>query len=244
MPVAHDAGMTTTRSHETATDLRAEWRDGVVAALTMLVGFVPFALVIGATVGAHGPVVARLASTPLVLGGSAQLAVLELLDDGGAMALVIGTGLAINARLLTYSASLAPEWAGASRRFRLVAAATIIDPTWALSRERAARGGSFEARRSFYAAMASVMVLGWTGLVSLGAAIGPAVDLAAMDVAVPLCLLVLVVPNLTTRPGAAGVAAAALVGWGATAAPAGSGVLLAALAGVLVAELVERQVPR
>jgi predicted branched-subunit amino acid permease len=228
--------MTTTA---TSNERAQEWRDGIVASLTLLVGFVPFALVIGATVGAHGPGLARMASTPLILGGSAQLAVLEVLDDGGSLLVVIGTGLAINARLLTYSASLAPEWAGTSRRFRLIAAASIIDPTWALSRQRAARDGSFADRRSFYVAMATVMVVGWTAIVGVGALVGPSVEIASIDVAVPLCLFLLVLPQLGNRPGAAGLGVAAAVGWFAADAPAGTGVVLAALAGVLAAELAD-----
>jgi predicted branched-subunit amino acid permease len=169
------------------------------------------------------------------MGGSAQLAVLELIDDRGALALVIVTGLTINARLLTYSASMAREWAGTSRRFRLVAAASVIDPTWALATQRIERGGSPAARRAYYVAMATVLCVGWTAIVTVGAIAGPSVDLASMDVAVPLCLSVLVLPTLRSRSGAVLVAVAAIVGWFAADAPAGTGVLIASVVAVVAA---------
>ena len=115
-------------------------RHGVRDVAPMLVGLVPFGLVVGVAVAASGPVAARWSATFLVFAGSAQLVVLDLLDHGAPVALVVAAGLAANARLIAYSASLAPRWSGEPRWFRLIGAAALVDPTWALAQRDLDRG--------------------------------------------------------------------------------------------------------
>jgi predicted branched-subunit amino acid permease len=219
----------------------AELRRGARAMVPFLVGYVPFALVLGSTVAAEGPFLARWAGTALIMAGSAQLVVLQLLDAGAALALVVLAGLVVNARLLVYSASLAADWADASPRFRLAAAAGVIDPTWAVVQERRAAGGRPEDRRAYFAGAAAVLCIGWILLITVGAALGGALDLDATAVAVPLCLLVLVLPRLDSGPGRALVSAAAVVAWFGASLPAGTGVLMAVGAGVAAAAAFERR---
>ena len=89
----------------------------------MVIGVLPFAVAIGAAIGASN--LARtdgLLSGPAILAGSAQLTSVEMLDAGTAPLVVIFSALMINARLLIYSASLAPWFAGHSRWSRLALA--------------------------------------------------------------------------------------------------------------------------
>ena len=106
-------------------DVRHEARRAIATVLPLLVGFVPFGLVVGVRVGEGDVFAARWLSSALIMGGSAQIAVLELIDSGASVAVVLCTGLLINARLIAYSISLAPEWAGASRAYRAIAAASV-----------------------------------------------------------------------------------------------------------------------
>jgi predicted branched-subunit amino acid permease len=193
----------------TRADLRAEFRSGVRAMVPFLVGLTPFALVIGATVARSGPFVPRLLSTVLIMGGSAQLAVLQGLDRGAALWAVVATGVVVNARLLAYSASLSAMWADSSRRFRALAAAAIVDPTWAMVRHRAAAGSRPAAIRTYYAGAASSLCAGWTLLVITGALTGTVVSGGAVALAAPLSLAVLVLPRLAQPGGRALVAATA-----------------------------------
>lgn len=214
-------------------EVRREARRAVVTVLPLLLGFVPFGLVVGARVGDGDMFAARWLSSVLIMGGSAQVAVLELIDSGASVAVVLCTGLLINARLIAYSLSLAPEWAGSSRTYRLIAAASVIDPTWALAQGRMRDGGTARARRLYYAFAAGLLCTGWVSIITFGAFAGVS-GFRAAETAIPLCLVALVMPHLSTRSERAPLVVAAVVAWFAADLAGGAGVLLAAGAAVLV----------
>ena len=80
-----------------------------MAIAPLLIGFAPYAVVVGSVIGAHSSPAAGWAGTWLIFGGSAHLATLNALDDGSALLAAL-TGLLVNARLLVYSASLGGRW--------------------------------------------------------------------------------------------------------------------------------------
>ena len=213
---------------------RDEFRAGAAAITPFLVGLVPFALVIGTTVASSGPLVPRLVSTVLIMGGSAQLAVLQGLDRDAALWAVIATGVVINARLFAYSASLAAAWADSSRRFRALAAASILDATSAVIRERHASGARGPALRAYYAGAAVSLCAGWTLLVVTGALTGTVISGGAVTLAGPLSLTVLLLPRLAQPGGTALVAASAAAALLAGPLPAGFDIAAAVVAGVAV----------
>jgi predicted branched-subunit amino acid permease len=79
--------------------------------LPMLVGYVPFALVIGSAAADHGARLAGWSGSWIIFGGSAQLAAIRTIDQSGAVAAIL-TALLIHARLVVYSTSLARRWRG------------------------------------------------------------------------------------------------------------------------------------
>ena len=235
---ADDATMTTTIRPATAGSvspaLRAEFRAGAGAIAPFLVGLLPFALVIGTTVAASGPFVPRLASTVLIMGGSAQLAVLQGLDRDAALWAVIATGVVINARLFAYSASLAAAWADSSRRFRALAAASILDATSAIVRDRHAGGARGPALRAYYAGAALSLCIGWTLLVIVGALTGTVISGGAVTLAAPLSLAVLLLPRLAQPGGAALIAVSGGAALLAGPLPPGFEIVAAVAAGLIV----------
>jgi len=98
-------GMTTTAPDRAAADRRA----GARAAIPFVIGLAPFAVTVGAAVAASGDPLAAWTGTLLLYGGSAQLAVLQVLGTGGPVWTAIVVGGLINARLLGYSG--ARPWA-------------------------------------------------------------------------------------------------------------------------------------
>src|SRR5690606_19669705 len=131
-----------------------------------------FALTIGALVRRHPDPLAAWAATPLILGGSAQVAVLQL-TAGGAALVAVATGLLIHARLVVYGLSLAPHWRHQPTWFRVVGAATLIDPTWALGLRAAREPGGPAARRAFHLGAALTLCTGWVAMVTVGAQLRP-----------------------------------------------------------------------
>ena len=206
-------------------------RDGVSVMLPFIAGFAPFALAIGA-VAARGNAWAGWSGSWLIYGGSAHLATLQGLGRSGLVVAVL-TGVLVNARLLVYSASLAGRWAGQPTWFRLAAAPLVIDPTWAVAQGRPARELASDERRFFLAAGLTLGV-GWSAMMAAGVALGGRLDTSSLAVAVPLCLVGLVAPRVVdadTRWVCLAAAAAMLFARGL---PAGTGLLVAAAAGVLV----------
>jgi predicted branched-subunit amino acid permease len=217
-------------------------RDGVAAMAPLLLGYAPFALVIGSTVATVDQPVAGWAGSWLIFGGSAHLAALQGVADGSAL-LAIVTALLVNTRLLLYSASLVPRWRSQPRWFRLAGAALLVDPTWALAEQHADRGLPADAHRRFYLAAALTLGAGWSAMVAAGALAGDRIPTGGMSVVVPLCLVALLGPRLRDhqhRWAATAAAGTAVVtaGW-----PAGTGILAAIAAGCVAATLAEGSVP-
>ena len=119
---------TTTRDSEVVSAARA----GVTAIAPLVIGFAPFALVVGATIGAASNHEAGIAGSWLIYGGSAQIATVRALETGGALTAILAA-LLINTRLLVYSASLSQHWRDQPLWFRVTAAPMIVDPVWAVA---------------------------------------------------------------------------------------------------------------
>jgi predicted branched-subunit amino acid permease len=209
-----------------------ELRRGAAATVPILAGYAPFALLVGTAAAASPDAVAGSAASLLLFGGSAQLTVSHLLGEGAALVTIVATGLLIQARLIVYSASLAPHWRDRPRWWRVAAAATVIDPSWAMAQRRHTEGGSDEATRAYYVGAATSLLAGWTAIVTIGVVLGARLPASAtLDVVAPLALLSLVVGQLDdagARTAAAVAVAVALAGSGL---PAGVPVLLAMAAG-------------
>lgn len=215
-------------------------RAGALAMLPLLVGYCPFALVIGAAVAAHGDRLAGWAGSWLIYGGSAHLAAIRTLDDAGPVIAIL-TGLLINARLIIYSASLARRWPTQPRWFRLAAAALIIDPTWALAERHGEQCPDLTAQRRYFIAAGLTLGVGWSATIAVGALAGGHLDWLDLDIVVPLCLLGLVGSGLRARGSrtvivVAAAAAVLTADW-----PAGSGLLFAVAAGAATGLLCDRR---
>lgn len=90
---------------------RAEklYRDGARDMLPFAVGYIPFAVAIGTSIGdAAIPNGAGWSGSFLIAAGAAHLALIELMDSGAGLAVACGTALIINARLAVYGMGLAP----------------------------------------------------------------------------------------------------------------------------------------
>ena len=230
-------GMTTTAPDRAAADRRA----GARAAIPFVIGLAPFAVTVGAAVAASGDPLAAWTGTLLLYGGSAQLAVLQVLGTGGPVWTAIVVGVLINARLLVYSGGLAPRWTGARPWATVRGAATIVEPTWAMAEHRWRTGGPTGAR-AHYVGAAAMLTVGWTAAVTLGTFIGRVDGLAAhLAVAVPLCLVAMVAPHLRLPGGVAAVVAAAGTAVVARAVVPGFELLPAMAAAAAAGLLVERR---
>ena len=216
-----------------APDRAGAVRSGVIAAAPMLLGVVPFGLVAGAAPVAAGFDVATAVGLSIVVfAGASQLAMTDVLGDGGGVAIAVITALTINLRMLLYSASLAPALAHEPLRRRLLAAYFLVDQAYALSIVRWTGRDDPRLRLPFYFGVGATLGVSWLTATVVGALVGSRVpDDIPLDFAIPLVFLVLLVPVLEKHPA---LIAAAVGGVGAVvAAEAGAARLAIVVGGVL-----------
>src|SRR3954452_3995503 len=147
-------------------------RAGVVAALPLVAGLAPFGFAVGNAVSASADPLVAWAGTLLIYSGSAQLALLQLLHSGTPVWGAILAAAFINVRLVVYSAALAPLWSGAPLRWKVLGAARIVDPTYAVAVQRRSSGQGSDGALAHYAGAAVAVTVGWISVVTLGAALG------------------------------------------------------------------------
>jgi len=220
----------------------ADYRDGLRDVAPVLVSVVPYGLVVGgAAVAAGFSVTQATGFSLLVNAGASQLAVIDLLGRDAPLAVAVVTALVINARLLMYSASLAPYFRDDPVGWRALGSYFLIDPAYALSIVRLEGDADVDPFR-YYLGVATPLLPTWVGSTAVGAVVGSTIpDWLPLEFAVPMVFLALVVPTVRDRPGAvaAGVGAAiAVVGAGL---PLNLGLLTGGLVGV-AAGLVAEQV--
>lgn len=214
-------------------------RAGARAILPLSFGVFPFGLVYGVTVveSVIEDWLGALASL-VVLAGAAQLAIVDLLDEGAPWFIVIGTALVINARFVMYSGALASSFSQYPWRWRIALAHLMTDQATATSLLYNQREHDARKRMAFYLGAAGTFALAWLAGTFLGIIVGAAIPTEfQLGFAVPLMFVALLVPSI--RDGASLVAAA--VGFAVTLlareAPLNTGLLIGAAAGIAIGML-------
>jgi branched chain amino acid efflux pump len=229
------SGAPVTRGHIPAIDpnaLRDVW--------PMVLGVVPFGLLIGTTLGRmHLGAALGLGSAALFFGGSGHFAALTLLQGGAGPLAVLATVAVVNSRFALYGAALAPRFADQPAWFRWLAPQVLLDQTYAVAMARPdLRGPAF---RRYWATAGGAFALGWLASNAAGLLLGPVLpEHSALEIAVPAMFIGLLVPQLVRRPAAVAAGVGGLVAAAASALPEGTGLLLGALAGLLAATRVDR----
>jgi predicted branched-subunit amino acid permease len=208
---------------------------GARAMLPWLMGIAPYGLVIGVSVSrADMSTAAGWLTGPLIYSGSAQVASIELLDAGATPLVVVGAVLAINLRLVLYSATMAPHWQGTPRWWRALAAYLLVDPSFAVGVD-GYDGAAADRRRGHrrYIGGALALWITWLAALSVGVTAGARLPSGLrLEFVIPLFLVGEVVPRLTDRPTQRAVAVAVAVSLVAMTAPLHLGPILAMGAGV------------
>lgn len=221
-------------------------RDGLRDGVSVVAGYIPFGLALGAALGSAGvdPLTAWL-SSPLVIAGAAQLVTVEMLGSGAGLAVVVLTALVVNARHVLYGArlaSLVPFW---GRRDRWTAAYLLADPMFALASARFRLDDPPEVRdtyRAYYFAASWTCWTGWLALTGAGVLLGERLPTALpLDAAAGLTFLVLLLPTLDSAAATTAAAVGGAVAVLTTALPLGTGLLVGAAAGVTAGCLVARR---
>lgn len=154
-----------------------KWREalrGLRASLPVMLGFVPFALVLGAQAAQKGLSVAELAlMTGLNFAGGSEFAAVRLWTSPPHLLLIVGMSLLINCRHLLMGAALVPYLRHLRRRQALPALFLMCDETWALALADARARGRISM--PYYLGVAAGLYASWVVFTATGAALGPAI---------------------------------------------------------------------
>lgn len=224
---------------------RPSVRRGVGDALPLIASYVPFGLILGATIATSDvPDLPGWLSSALIFAGASQLAAVDLLDADAVAAVVIATALVINLRHVMYSGALAPRFREQSKLWQFAAPYLLADPVYTFSAIRFEHEITQPAeRRAYYLSLGVTLWVGWQVLTGAGILVGAVLPESwPLDLAVPLTFLALVAPAIVDRA----TAAAAVVG-GVTAVLARDvalhlGLMVGALAGTVAGMVAERWV--
>lgn len=217
---------------------------GVRDSSPLLVGVIPFGLICGAVFVDLGmPEWKASAMSVIVFAGASQLVAAQLMAENATMVVVVMTCLVINARMLMYSASLAPHFNGLNPAKKAGLAYLLTDQAYAMSITRFSRSDGDEVDKPVYY-LGSAMLM-WTAFNSstlVGAYLGAFIPAGwNLDFAIPLTFIALVVPAIKDRPAMLAALVAGGVAFLADPLPYNLGLMVAAAFGIVAGYQSERR---
>lgn len=168
---AHDAGAgDATRLRELARGLRD--------ALPVMLGFVPFALVLGAQATQKGQSQLEVPlMTGLNFGGGSEFAAIKLWTSPPHLLLIVAVTFLVNSRHLIMGAMLAPHLQHLPKRVAFPALFLMCDESWAMgladAKKRGAHGHASGFSLPYFLGLGGSMYLTWLVFTAVGAGIGP-----------------------------------------------------------------------
>lgn len=158
--------------------VRAEMARGMRAALPVMLGFVPFALVLGAQAAQKGLSVLEVPMmTGMNFAGGSEFTAVRLWTSPPHIALIVLMSLLVNARHILMGAALAPRLRHVPLPRALAALFLMCDESWAVgladAQRRAASGLRPAFSLAFYLGAGLPFYLAWVAFTTCGAALGP-----------------------------------------------------------------------
>ncbi len=179
----------------------------------VLPGIVAFGIVIGImVVTTRTSAVAGLLGAAAVYGGSAQLTTITVLQLGAGLLAAALAGVVVNARLLLYSAALAPWFRDQPRWFRMLGPHFVIDQTYlsAVARPQL-RGADF---RRYWGWLGLSLLACWLSAVATGIVAAPLLpDLPHLVLVGTAIFLAMLVPRLVDRASLTAAAGGGGTAW-------------------------------
>jgi 4-azaleucine resistance transporter AzlC len=220
---------------------RQEFWNGVRDEAPILLGVVPFGLLFGAlAISAPLSSLAAQAMSSIIFAGSAQFIAAQLVGAGSSGLVILMVVFVVNLRHALYSASVAPHVRRLHTGWKLLLAYLLTDEAYAVTITHYAREGDSETRHWYFLGAGLTLWSSWQISTAIGIFIGAQIPASwPLGFILPLTFIALVVPALKDRAGVAAALVAGAVGLLAFGLPYKTGLLLAALIGILTGLLVE-----
>ncbi|CTQ31605.1 AzlC family ABC transporter permease [Jannaschia rubra] len=218
---------------------------GVAEGLPFVVIMVPFGALFGVLgVEAGLPLAQVMGFSVLVIAGASQFTAVQLMTDGVPAAIVVLSALAVNLRMVMYSASIVPHLGSAPLWQRALVSYMLVDQTYALAVQ------TYEGRPAwtvadkiaYFAGVSLPVFPSWVGATWMGAVLGARVPAGwQLDFALPLAFLALVGPMLKTRAHVIAALVSAVAALAFAWVPWNLGLIVAAVLAMLAGAEVERR---
>lgn len=183
-----------TMDNATGSGLFSEARRGLRDCLPVMLGFVPFALVLGSQATQKGFSVLEVPlMTGLNFGGGSEFAAVELWTSPPQILLIVAITLLVNSRHFLMGAALAPLIRHLPRRKVFPALFFMCDESWAMGLADARKAGD-RFSLGYFMSVALGLYLTWVVFTAVGALVGPVlgdVTRYGFDMAFPAVFLVM-----------------------------------------------------
>ena len=218
------------------------WR-GARAVVPILLGVAPLGMIFGAlAIGANLSTLAAQAMSSVIFAGSAQYIAAQLLGAGASGAVILLVVVVVNLRHALYSASVAPHLKHLSPLWKAALAYLLTDEAYAVAITHYDPAGEGTYRHWYFLGAGLTLWTAWQVSTALGIFVGAQIPPAwPLGFALPLTFIALVVPALKDRASLAAALAAGAVGLLTLGLPYKTGLLAAALIGILAGLAVERR---
>jgi 4-azaleucine resistance transporter AzlC len=190
------------------------------------------------------PATLAFAMSSVVFAGSAQFVGAQLMGTGAPGIVILVTTFIVNLRHVLYSASVAPYLKHPNTRWKCLLAYFLTDEVYAVAITRVAQSGATRfgspLLRWYFLGAGLAQWSAWQASTAVGIALGAQIPPGwALDFAIALTFIALMIPTLTDRPTAAAALSAGIVAVLTAAWPYKLGLVVAAVIGILVGLVTE-----
>lgn len=222
------------------------WREfwaGARQTIPLIVGAIPFGIIFGTLAQTSGlSMPGAAAMSACVFAGSSQFIALGLLATGSPIGIIVLTTWVVNLRHLLYAVGLVPYLQNLGQGWKAALAFWLTDETFMVAIQRYQQPDPSPYKHWFQLGSALAMYINWQLCTWLGLTLGQTLPNAAnwgLDFAMVATFIGMTIPYLKTRPMVATVVVAGITALLARSLPHQLGIMVAAIAGILVGVLVE-----
>ncbi len=224
------------------------FRDGVFSGLPFSLVLVPFGMLFGVVATEAGlNIFEVMAFSVLVIAGAAQLSAVSLMSENAPVLIVLAISLAVNLRMGLYSAALVPTFGKLPLWKRSLACYWLFDQPFALTSLDLKKNPnrSVDERLGFFFGVGIPLSIFWYSATFIGAYLGEFFPTnIGLDYAIAATFLSLIAPLLRSPAHLAAAFVSVLGTLLLQSLPFNTGLLIAALAAMLVGAEIERRLPK
>lgn len=221
---------------------RSEFWRGVKAELPILVGVIPFGLIYGVSaINAGISPVATFAMSLIVLAGSAQFVITQLVAVGAPVIVTIITACIVNLRHILYSASVASYVKNIHPIWRWILPYVLTDEMYAVSIIHYQEDSSNQYKHWYALGAGVALATAWDISTLGGIFLGTRIPTNwSLDFTIPLTFIALIIPTLKDVASIVAALVASVVAITTNGLPYRLNLIVATFTGIVVALLLQK----